>query len=78
MRRKFERKRFMYDIKIMDESELSIPMVGAANGVRELTFNEITDVSGGFVCGGLCIAGAFVAGVAVGGAAVYVAHRLLN
>ncbi|GAA0544781.1 hypothetical protein GCM10009098_10390 [Rheinheimera aquimaris] len=39
--------------------------------MKDLTNNEVMQVSGGFVCGGLCVAGAIVAGAAVGSAVAY-------
>ena len=39
--------------------------------IQALSFNEIDEVSGGFICGGLCIAGAFVLGAAIGGGLAY-------
>lgn len=44
--------------------------------VRELTENEISEISGGFVCGGLCILGGIGAAVALFSAGVSVGEKL--
>ncbi|GAA0544774.1 hypothetical protein GCM10009098_10380 [Rheinheimera aquimaris] len=38
--------------------------------MKELTLNQVEEVSGGFICGGLCIAGAAFAAGALFGAGV--------